>query len=83
MVALFALALVAGILASVPYIVGVGPRVPRPVTAALLGTGLGGLSSSYAGWSAPLAALAAVGAAAALAALAVVLEPGRGRDVAP
>lgn len=83
MVAVFALALVAGILASVPYVIGAGPKVPRPVTAALLGIGLAGLSSSYAGWSTPLSIAAAVGAAAGLAALSLALRPGNEEDAAP
>lgn len=83
MVAVFALALVVGIVASVPYVIGAGPRAPRPVTAGLLGVGLAGLSSSYAGWSTPLSIVAALGAAAALAALSVVLRPDSQRDTAP
>lgn len=81
MVPLSALALVAGIAAAVPYIIGFGPRAPRAVTAALLGVGLGGLSSSYAGWATPLVIAAAVVAGGALAALAVVVDTQRRRGL--
>lgn len=80
-VPLSALALVAGILAAVPYVIRIGPRLPRPLTAALLGAGLGGLSASFAGWSAQLALAAAIGAGGALAGLAVALDGERSRGL--
>lgn len=76
-VPVYAIALVLGILAGIPFVVGVGPRLRRPVTAGLLGVGLGGLSASFAGWASPVAALAALVAAGALGALAVTLDPER------
>lgn len=79
MVPLYAIALVAGILTAIPFVLGAGTLPPRQVTAALLGLGLGGLSSSFAGWSTVLAAVAAVAGGGALAALATVLDhEGRG-----
>jgi hypothetical protein len=76
-VPLYAIALVAGILAAAPFVLGTGPRPPRPVTAALLGVGLGGLSSSFAGWPTALSLVAAVVGGGALGAFSVVLDPDR------
>lgn len=72
MVPFYAISLVAGIVTAVPFVVGFGPRPPRAVTASLLGAGLAGLSSTFAGWSAPLAFVAALVGSGVLAGLALV-----------
>ena len=77
-VPLYAIALVVGVGLAVPFVVGSARHLPRLAVGALLGFGLGGMSSSFAGWPSVVAFLGAIGGGGVLAIGAMYLAPTAG-----
>jgi len=63
----YALSLVIGVGLVAPAVIGARRRPPRVAVALLLGVGLGGMSSSFAGWAAGPSMMAALGGGVVLA----------------